>query len=185
MLPAWKEILKELKMTEHVMPRDIVTRWNSTFEMLDYALEHRPAIDLVTQKWELGLRKLELSDDEWEVVEQLRNVLKVHACSALITDWWNISKLTISQILKDTTSFFSRSTLNLPMVITAMDFIDKEFGKYSCDASYLQSIHAAISLPKKTLNRYYSLTDKFEVYCIAMGAYTYSHSHLPWACYWH
>jgi hypothetical protein len=45
--------------------------------MLEYALDHRRAVDLVTQKRELGLRKFELTDDEWQVVEQLRDVLKV------------------------------------------------------------------------------------------------------------
>ena len=59
------------------MPRDVSTRWNSTFDMLSYALVHREAIDAVTQRRELGLRKFELVDHEWEIVEQLCNVLKV------------------------------------------------------------------------------------------------------------
>ena len=60
-----------------LMPRDVATRWNSTLGLLDYALKHRRAVDLVTQRRELGLRKYELTDNEWEIVEQLRNVLKV------------------------------------------------------------------------------------------------------------
>ena len=59
------------------MPRDIATRWNSTFDLLEYALKHRKAVDLLTQRRELGLRKFELSDNEWAIVEQLRSVLKV------------------------------------------------------------------------------------------------------------
>ncbi|KAI6030227.1 hypothetical protein EDC04DRAFT_2605398 [Pisolithus marmoratus] len=39
-LPAWKEILKDLRKTMSLMPRDIVTQWNSTFNMIYYALEH-------------------------------------------------------------------------------------------------------------------------------------------------
>jgi hypothetical protein len=61
------------------MPRDVSTRWNSTFDMLEYAIEHREAIDIVTQRRDLGLRKFELIDDEWMIVEQLRDVLKVRS----------------------------------------------------------------------------------------------------------
>jgi hypothetical protein len=45
--------------------------------MLEYALNHRDALDVVTQRRDLGLRKFELTDIEWEVAEQLRDVLKV------------------------------------------------------------------------------------------------------------
>ena len=59
------------------MPRDVATRWNSTFDLLEYALKHWKAIDLVTQQHELGLRQFELTDPEWTVVEQLHSVLNV------------------------------------------------------------------------------------------------------------
>jgi hypothetical protein len=45
--------------------------------MVDYALEHRAAVDTVTQQRDLRLRMLELADHEWVIVEQLRDVLKV------------------------------------------------------------------------------------------------------------
>ena len=45
-------------------------------DLLEYALEHRKAINLVTQRHELGLRDLELTD-EWEIVGQLQSILKV------------------------------------------------------------------------------------------------------------
>lgn len=48
--------------------------------MLDYALEHRKAVDNVTQCRNLGLRKYELADCEWEIVKQLWDVLKVCIC---------------------------------------------------------------------------------------------------------
>ncbi|KIK93137.1 hypothetical protein PAXRUDRAFT_89817, partial [Paxillus rubicundulus Ve08.2h10] len=38
LLPAWQEILKELKLKLTYLPRDIATHWNSMFDMLDYAL---------------------------------------------------------------------------------------------------------------------------------------------------
>ena len=64
-------------MTVTLMPRDVATRWNSTLDLLEYALEHRKAIVLVTQWCELGLRDLELTDEEWTIIEQLQIVLKV------------------------------------------------------------------------------------------------------------
>ncbi|KAG0701873.1 hypothetical protein DFH29DRAFT_760631, partial [Suillus ampliporus] len=77
LLPAWHKILIDLHMSVTNMPRDVSTRWNLTFDMLEYALVHREAIDTVTQRRELGLRKFELGDHEWEIVEQLRDILKL------------------------------------------------------------------------------------------------------------
>ncbi|KAL1686623.1 hypothetical protein GGG16DRAFT_41121, partial [Schizophyllum commune] len=45
LLPAWKEILTELGLRIKLLPRDVRTRWNSTYDMLVSALEHRDAID--------------------------------------------------------------------------------------------------------------------------------------------
>ncbi|KAG1843639.1 hypothetical protein C8R48DRAFT_585258, partial [Suillus tomentosus] len=48
LLPAWKLLLQEQKRTVRIMPRDIVTRWNSTFNMLRFANEYRPALEEMT-----------------------------------------------------------------------------------------------------------------------------------------
>ena len=64
-------------MTVTLMPRDVATRWNSMLNLLEYALKHRKAIDIVTQRRELGLRDLELTDEKWAIIEQLQRVLKV------------------------------------------------------------------------------------------------------------
>ena len=42
--------------------------------LLEYALKHCKAIDIVTQWHELGLRDLELTDEEWAIIEQLQSV---------------------------------------------------------------------------------------------------------------
>jgi hypothetical protein len=75
----------------------------------------------------------------------------------------------ISQVFKDATLFFSRSTPNLAMVIPAMDHMDELLSTNSLDAKYEPSIRAALGIAKKTLNRYYDKTDSSEVYRIAMG----------------
>ncbi|KAG2740568.1 hypothetical protein P692DRAFT_20680702, partial [Suillus brevipes Sb2] len=54
-LPAWYDILTELEMSTRMLPRDVLTRWNSTFDMLEQALKHREAVDRITQCRDLGL----------------------------------------------------------------------------------------------------------------------------------
>jgi hypothetical protein len=68
------------------MPRDVATRWNSTFDMLDYALAHREAVDQVTQRRDL--RKYELGDEEWDLLTELRDILKASPRGQVIhCDW--------------------------------------------------------------------------------------------------
>ena len=77
LLPAWREILNGLKLPQRNMPRDVQTRWNSTYDMLEFALKYRQAIDSIAQRRDLGLHTFELDPDEWKLAQQLRDVLKV------------------------------------------------------------------------------------------------------------
>ena len=83
LLPRWKQIVEDLKLSPRIMPRDVRTHWNSTFLMLDFALEYREALDKISSDRDLGLRAFELSKKEWEYGEQLRDVLEAstsHTC---------------------------------------------------------------------------------------------------------
>lgn len=80
LLPTWKKLLATLKLAVRTMPRDVATRWNSTFVMLNFALEYRRAVDGMTGDRSLDLRQLELDDEEWELARELRDVLKVSDC---------------------------------------------------------------------------------------------------------
>ena len=59
------------------MPRDVSTRWNSMLDMLMYALAHCKVVKHMTQDLVLGLRKFKLNDKEWDLLQQLHDVLKV------------------------------------------------------------------------------------------------------------
>jgi hypothetical protein len=81
LLPRWTQLLQDMaKETSdplpiRMMPRDVATRWNSTYEMLAFALDYREAIDGITG--DRDMRKYELSEDEWGLVQQLGDVLQV------------------------------------------------------------------------------------------------------------
>ncbi|KAF8837800.1 hypothetical protein BDN67DRAFT_874335, partial [Paxillus ammoniavirescens] len=92
----------------------------------------------------------ELHNEDWVLVEQLCDVLKVFFPT-------------------DTTLYFSHGTPNLAMVIPAMDHIDSVLTDGILNSKVLNpAIRAALHLAKRTLNRYYSLTDTSETYRITM-----------------
>lgn len=74
-----------------------------------------------------------------------------------------------TQILKDATLFFSRNVPSLSMVIPSMDYIDEHFATSAVNISLKPSIRRSLLIAKKTLNRYYNMTDWSETYRIAMG----------------
>ncbi|KAF5335255.1 hypothetical protein D9758_017390 [Tetrapyrgos nigripes] len=128
LLPQWFSILAEHKKKETVIPRDVKTCWNSTYDMLDYSCEHKRHINAFTSEdAENGLSEFALSKGEWKIAEQLCEVLS---------------------ILKDATLYFSRSTPDLTTVIPSMDYINSEFEKIIVNVNFDPAIRAAVSLAK-------------------------------------
>jgi hypothetical protein len=86
-LPEWFSILEKhidaskksnkTPLSIHMMPCDVATRWNSTFDMLEFALLYRKPLDDLTNNREMKLRSYELSEEEWIIAEQLAGILKV------------------------------------------------------------------------------------------------------------
>lgn len=66
----------------HLIPH-VSTHWNSSCDMIDVGVEYQEAVDGITQHRDLGLRKFKLSDHEWEVLKELRDVLKVSTYTSL------------------------------------------------------------------------------------------------------
>ena len=59
------------------MPQDVLTQWNSTYDMLCFAIEYRKAIENMTSEHKNDLRQFELIEDEWAVATQLKDTLEV------------------------------------------------------------------------------------------------------------
>jgi hypothetical protein len=65
------------ELQQRTMPHDVQTHWNSTFDMLHFAVKYEKAIKSMMQTMDLGLHQYELSPEEWKIVKQLTDVLKV------------------------------------------------------------------------------------------------------------
>lgn len=60
-----------------MMPRDVATRWNSTSDMLDFALEFKGPLRSFMSDANLKLQKYQLTKEEWTVAEELSTALTV------------------------------------------------------------------------------------------------------------
>ncbi|KAF8622488.1 hypothetical protein AX15_006974, partial [Amanita polypyramis BW_CC] len=76
LLPAWHKAVENAELRPRNMPRDVRTRWNSTYDMLCFTLKYKQAVKSMTETRELDLRGLELSPKEWMLAQQLADVLK-------------------------------------------------------------------------------------------------------------
>jgi hypothetical protein len=76
-LPEWFRILDDLSLDARIMPCDVRTRWNATFDMLEFAYEYKEAINQITDRHEMKLRGYEIEPHEWDIVKQLRDILGV------------------------------------------------------------------------------------------------------------
>ncbi|KAG1812878.1 uncharacterized protein BJ212DRAFT_1242422, partial [Suillus subaureus] len=47
-LPAWKAVLEDLDLPVRIIPCDISTWWNSTYDMLDFVLTYQEGINVIT-----------------------------------------------------------------------------------------------------------------------------------------
>jgi hypothetical protein len=76
-LPAWQAACRKNNLPIRFIPRDVKTRWNSTYNMLKMAVKFRAAIDHITADKTLKMRKYELDEEDWQIISDLLRVLKV------------------------------------------------------------------------------------------------------------
>jgi hypothetical protein len=76
-LPAWKRCCRKLKKKARLIPRDVTTHWNSTYDMMTFSLQYTESIDAITADKATKLRKYELDDGDWAIAQDLVAILKV------------------------------------------------------------------------------------------------------------
>ncbi|KIM50118.1 hypothetical protein SCLCIDRAFT_45630, partial [Scleroderma citrinum Foug A] len=76
LLPAWEATCKEAGLRVRRIPQDVLTCWNSSFDMVDFIVNYHVPVDTMTDKQRLGLGNYTLDEHEWRVLEQLQDVLK-------------------------------------------------------------------------------------------------------------
>ncbi|KAF8231002.1 hypothetical protein L208DRAFT_1279094, partial [Tricholoma matsutake] len=144
-LPAWCMTCTAHKLPIHLIPRDVKTHWNSTFDMAKVALKYCLVIDDITANKSLKLHKSELDDDNWKIIGNLL------------------------QIYKDATLFFSQDQVStVANVIPTMDLIDSLLSDAAAEP-LSSSVKHVLIFTCKSINKYYSKTDPSNVYRIVMG----------------
>ncbi|KAJ7488457.1 hypothetical protein B0H11DRAFT_1720503, partial [Mycena galericulata] len=147
LLPAWRKICRKCKLKERMIPRDVRTRWNSTYDMLYFSQNYRPAIDAITSEKSYKLRKYELDETEWEIIGDLVYVFK-----------------------KATLYFSSDSISTIANVVSTMDLIDEVLESRG-ERQLQPAVLSAVSLGRATLKRYYVKTGLSDIYYLAVGMY--------------
>jgi hypothetical protein len=79
----WKEIVEELAtaaaaadqrpLSVRIMPQHLSTRWIPTYHLLEFSYLYREAIDRITGDHMMELTDYGLSENEWDIVKELRD----------------------------------------------------------------------------------------------------------------
>ncbi len=88
LLPAWYKILTVHCLSPCMMPHDVSTCWNLTFDMLEFTIQYCATINTITAARDFSLCQCELVRAEWKVAGELQEVLKV---SILLLLLYNVS----------------------------------------------------------------------------------------------
>lgn len=103
LLLQWYKTLTAHNLPHCMMPHDVATQWNSTFDMLNFAIKYHPAIDTMTATRDFNLRKYELVPSDWGIARELQDVLEVYLLHSLDDH----TCLLLRQFFKDAMLFFS------------------------------------------------------------------------------
>lgn len=77
LLPRWRQHVSGTRFKDRVLPRDVATRWNSTYDMLAAFIEMKNEVSQFLDRSSNGLAEFLLTDDEWEAIAGLVSALKV------------------------------------------------------------------------------------------------------------
>ncbi|KAF5355384.1 hypothetical protein D9757_014613 [Collybiopsis confluens] len=144
LLPRWRALLPNIL----TLPRDVSTRWTSTYDMLNVFHSLRPQVTQFVDSNSNGLAEFQVNEHEWESIDGLTAALK---------------------LLKDATTWFSANSPTVAQVIPAMDAIDEALATGMVDNEEVSDpIKHALAIGKRTINKYYALSDGSNIYRMAM-----------------
>lgn len=123
LLPTWKVLLEKLELAALIMPHDVKTRWNSTYDMLAFTLEYKEAIKELTSDKSNGLCSFELNDDERELVEELTHILKVHCFMLSLTTSHSHSLMSFTHTLLIASHIFFNYSFHSPSLFSTWKMV--------------------------------------------------------------
>jgi hypothetical protein len=68
-LPEWFHILDKLSLNACMMPHDVQTRWNATYDMLNFTYKYKDAINQITNRHNMKLQDYEIKPHEWNIIK--------------------------------------------------------------------------------------------------------------------
>lgn len=152
-----------------MIPRDVVTRWNSTYKALCFVLAYRQPVDAITAKEKYKLRKYKLDNEDWQIIRDLVCLLKVTISLGSLFLSLKGSELTyLLQKYKQATLFFSQDSASIAAVIPAIDKLNDHLNDVT-KQDYHAAIKAAMKLAQNKLDRHWRRTDQPIIYRVAMG----------------
>jgi hypothetical protein len=87
-LLEWYHILEKLKLAKETLSHNAPTCWNSMFRMLNTANKYRAAVDKLNSGHFMELHQCELTNDEFVISRELRDILLVSdGCLSLMLTW--------------------------------------------------------------------------------------------------
>ncbi|VDC02336.1 unnamed protein product [Peniophora sp. CBMAI 1063] len=149
LLPAWKYCCTKYGLDICMMPRDVSTRWDLLYLLLEFALKYRKAVTRLIPKFPSELGDASLDDDAWETISQLWGVLK---------------------IFRSATLFYSHEdrTATMATVLPHLDALEAQLAKDAANHKLKPAIRGAAALGRKTIMCYFSLIETRAIYRICV-----------------
>ena len=173
LLPKWFLMLDKLKLNHHMLPQDVLTWWNSTYDMLIFVLKYQEVLNIIAGNHNTKLHQYEMDNGGMghfsAAVWSVKGKFSLYLPIPIDITTWHVFLLGFQG--HNPIFFMCNGTLNIATVIPAMDHIDEVLAISAFDSKYSISVQAALTMGKKMLNWYYGKTDQLEVYRIAMSKY--------------
>ena len=170
-----EEIARAAELDSKVLVRAVKTRWNTVTEVLERGLQMREVLGQLcdmtafnsSKSGGVQLRHYTINDEEWVILEQLFKLLHV---SHIVLRRYCISDRAHWQPFLYATKIMSKGDYALVHnVIPSMDILTEHLDAFKDDTNLKPIIRVAAACSLAIMNKYYSRTDKSEIYRILMS----------------